>query len=90
MKNFFSIEKFKELQVLFILEIFMAWLLTILISLNKSEINYWDWRAFVISISLWGFCSIIDKKTYWNLATLLGIVVFLYLLWWFVLNLQFN
>jgi len=90
MKNFFSIEKFKELQVLFILEIFMVLLITMLISVNKSDINYWDWRAFAISVGLWGLCSIIDKKTYWNLATLLGIGVFLYVLWCFLFNLEFH
>jgi hypothetical protein len=48
MKNFLSIEKFKELRVLFILEIIMLLLLSMLISVNKFDINYWDWKAFTI------------------------------------------
>ena len=88
MKNFLSIEKFQELKVLFILEILMGLLLTMLISVNKFDINYWDWRAFIISIGIWGLSSIVDKEKYWNLATLLGNGSFMYLLWWFVFNLQ--
>ena len=90
MKNFLSIEKFKELKVLFILEILMGLLLTMLISVNKFDINYWDWKAFVISIGIWVLSSIMDKEKYWNLATLLGTGSFMYLLWWFVFNLQLH
>ena len=88
MEKFLSIEKFKELKVLFILEILMGLLLTMLISVNKLDINYWDCKAFIISIGIWGLSSIVDKEKYWNLATLLGTGSFMYLLWWFVFNLQ--
>lgn len=84
MKNFLSIEKFKELKVLFILEILLGLLLTMLISVNKFDINYWDWKAFIISIGIWSLSSILDKEKYWNLATLLGTGSLIYLFWWFV------
>ena len=90
MKNFFSIEKFQELKVLFILEILMGLLLTMLISVNKFDINYWDWKAFILSIGIWSLSSIVDKEKCWNLATLLGTGSFMYLLWWFVFNLQLH
>lgn len=90
MKKFLSIENFKELKVLFILEILIVLLLTMLISVNKFDINYWDWKAFVISIGIWSLSSIMDKEKYWNLATLLGTGSFMYLFWWFVFNLPFH
>lgn len=90
MKKFFSIEKFQELKVLFILEILMGLLLTMLISVNKFDINYWDWKAFIISIGIWSLSSIVDKEKYWNLATLLGTGSFMYLFWWLVFNLPFH
>lgn len=90
MKNFFSIEKFQELKVLFILEIIIGLLLTMLISVNKFDINYFNWKAFIISIGIWSLSSIFDKEKYWNLATLLGTGSVMYLLWWFVFNLQLH
>jgi hypothetical protein len=87
MKKFLSVQKFKELRVLFFLELMMALLLATLVSTNDfGEINYWDWRAFLISMITWSVSSIIDKETYWDLATLLGTGSFMYLLWWFVFN----
>jgi hypothetical protein len=86
MKEFLSIERFKELKVLFILEIFLFLLLTMLISVNDFDIKYWDWSAFVLSISIWLISSIVDKEKYLNLATLLGTGTFMYLIWWFVFN----
>jgi hypothetical protein len=90
MENFLSIEKFKELRTLFILEILMALLLSMLISVNKFDVSYWDWKAFTMSIGIWTLSSIIDKEKYLNLATLLGTGSFMYLLWWFVFNLQLH
>ena len=89
MRKFLSIEKFQELKVLFILEIIIGLLLTMLISVNKTNIDYWDWRAFTISIGIWALSSILDKETNWNLATLLGVGLFMYLLWWFTFNVLF-
>ena len=87
MKNFLSIEKFKELKVLFILEILMGLLLAMLISINKIDINYWDWRAFALSIGIWALSSLIDREKYWNLASLIGLCSFMYVLWYFAFNL---
>ena len=87
MKNFLSIEKFKELKILFVLEILILLMLTTLITVNKPNINYWDYRALLVSIIVWGFSSIVDKEKYWNLATLLGLGFFMYLSWWVIFNL---
>lgn len=87
MKKFLSIEKFQELKVLFILQIIMGLMLTIPISSNEfswlREIDYWDWRAFTISIGIWILCSILDREKYWNLATFLSTVPLVYFLWFF-------
>ena len=49
MKKFLSAQKFKELRVLFLLELMMALMLATLVSTNDfGDINYWDWRAFLI------------------------------------------
>ena len=85
MKKFLSVQKFKELRVLFFLELMMALLLATLVSTNDfGDINYWDWRAFLLSMATWSVSSAIDKE--WDLATLLGVGSFMYLLWWFAFN----
>ena len=50
MKKFLSIDKFKELMPLFIIEIILGSLVTMLVTLNKIEMNYWDSRAFILSM----------------------------------------
>lgn len=86
MKKFLSIDKFKELMPLFIMEIIIGLLVTMLVTVNKIEMNYWDSRAFTLSIIIWVLSSIVDKEKFWNLATLLGIGSFMYFLWLFILN----
>jgi hypothetical protein len=86
MKNFLSIEKFKECKVLFIIEIFILLDLILLFKVNNLNINLWNWKAFVLSIIIWSLSTIMDKKTYFNLATLLGTSFFMYLFWFFVFN----
>lgn len=86
MKKFLSIDKFKELMPLFIMEIIIGLLVTMLVTVNKIEMNYWDSRAFTLSIIIWVLSSIVDKEKSWNLATLLGIGSFMYFLWLFILN----
>ena len=71
---------------LFIIEIILGSLVTMLVTLNKIEMNYWDSRAFILSIIIWVLSSIADKEKSWNLATLLGIGSFMYFLWLFILN----
>ncbi len=90
MKKFFSIEKFKELKALFIIEILIGLLLIMLITVNKFNINYWNWKAFILSITIWSLSSILDKEKNYNLGTLLGTGCFMYLLWWFVFYLQIH
>ena len=86
MKNFLSIEKFKELKVLFILEFIILLLIIMLNSVQKIDVNYWNSLAFTISISIWVLSSIVDKKTYFNLAILLGTGSFMYFFWLIVLK----
>lgn len=86
MKKFLSIDKFKELMPLFIIEIILGLLVTMIVTVNKIEMNYWDSRAFILSIIIWVLSSIADKEKSWNLATLLGIGSFMYFLWLFILN----
>lgn len=76
MKNFLSIEKFKELKLLFVLETIMALLIYMLISINNFHITYLNWKAFVISIFIWLISSFLDKKKYLNLATFIALVPF--------------
>lgn len=86
MKNFLSVEKFKECKVLFIIEIFILLDLILLFKVNNLNVNLWDWKAFILSIIIWSLSTIMDKKTYFNLATLLGTSFFMYLFWFFVFN----
>ena len=71
---------------LFIIEIILGLLVTMIVTVNKIEMNYWDSRAFILSIIIWVLSSIADKEKSWNLATLLGIGSFMYFLWLFILN----
>lgn len=87
MKKFLSIEKFKDLKVLFRLEFLMALILIMLVSINKFDVNYFDWRPLLVAIGTWGLCSIINRDTYFNLATLLGAGSFTYMIFWFIFNL---
>jgi hypothetical protein len=88
--KFLSLEKFKELKVLFILEFLMALLLFMLISVNDFSVNYWDWKAFSMTIGIWLLSSIVDKEKYWNLGTFIGTGLFMYMLWWFIFNIQIS
>lgn len=90
MEKFLSIENFKEVRVFLILEIIITLLMAMLIDANKFDVNYWDWRAFTVSMFIWSVSAILDKKTYLNLATLLATAYFMYLFWWLVLTIQFN
>lgn len=87
MKSFLFIEKFKELKALFILEIITSLLLAVLIKRNDLDINYWNWKAFAVSRDL---SFPLDNERCWSLATLIGTGPFVYLLWWFIFNLQLS
>ncbi len=84
MKEFLSIEKFQELKILFVLQTILFFLLSMIIHVNKIEINFWNWKALCVSIGMWATCSIIDKKKYFNLATFTITGAFMYLCWWFL------
>lgn len=86
MKDFLSIEKFKEVKVFLVLEICMSLLIIMLISVNNYNIIYWNWKAFMLSFFIWILSSIIDTEKYWNLATLIGVGFFMYLMWWYIFN----
>jgi hypothetical protein len=85
MKKFFSIEKFKELKVLFILESIMTLLVIMLVNVNELDLTYFDWMPFTLSIIIWSLCSLIDKNKYFNLATLIATGIFMYSIFWFML-----
>lgn len=89
MKNFLSIEKFKELKALFTLELIIGLLLTMLIYVNNYNITIFDWRPFLISIIIWLISSKVDKEKYWNLATFIGTFPFSYFVFWLMFNLKF-
>ncbi len=89
MKKFLSVEKFKEIKVLLILELLMGLLLVMLISINKFDVDYFNWKPFVISIGIWILSSIIDKERHFNLATLLGTCTITYIIFWLMFNILF-
>ena len=86
MKEFLSIEKFKELGALFIIEIIIAILASFLIHITNWSFNYFDWNALCILLFIWLLSSKLDKEKYFNLATLIGTGTFSYACFWFMLN----
>jgi hypothetical protein len=86
MKSFFSIDKFKELIVLFILEFIMFFLIALLIDINNYQVAYWDWKSFVLTMFTLLVSSAIDREKYWNLATFLSVGAFQYLIWWIIFH----
>lgn len=82
MKEFLSIEKFKQLKYLLILEALIFFLLIFLF--KDINTNLWDWRVFLIVITTWILCSLFDMKKYWNLATLLTMGSYMYLCFYFI------
>jgi len=88
MKKFLSIQKFKEIKVLFILEIIIALLFSMLIQLNNWNINYFDWKALSLSFFIWILSSKLDNEKYFNLATLIGVGIFMYTCFWLMFNIN--
>ena len=88
MKKFLSIEKFKEISVLLILELIMFLLLMLLIKINNINVIYFDYRALLLSISVWVISSIIEKEKHFNLATLIGIGFITYITFWLMFNIN--
>lgn len=88
MKKFLSIEKFKEIRVLLILEIIMSLLLMLLIKINNINVIYFDYRPLLLTISVWTISSIIEKEKYFNLATLIGTGLIMYISFWLMFNIN--
>lgn len=86
MKNFLSIENFKDVKGLLIFEVIIG-LILLLISANNPDIDFWDWRALVISVSIIALNVISDRENFWNIATILSIIPFSYLISWFIFKL---
>ena len=88
MKNFLSIERFKELKILFILE-FIIIVLPFLIPWIRELINtvsLFNLNALIVSSAIWFLCSLLDSKRYFNLATLIATVTFTYIIFWFLFS----
>jgi hypothetical protein len=86
MKNFLSIENFKDVKGLLIFEVIIG-LILLLISANNPDINFWDWRSLLISIFVIALNFFFDEEKYWNLATISSTIPFLYLISWFIFKL---
>lgn len=88
MKKFIALEKFKEIKVIFILEVAMCILIYMLMHTNSININYWDWRALTISLIMWLISSYSDSKVCRDLPSLIGFGLFVYIMSWLLLNLS--
>lgn len=86
MKQFFSLTYFKELKVLLILELLMLLDLTFLFYFNEVKLDLFNLPAFLVTLSIWGLCSFIDKKKYFNFASLIATGFITYLVFWFMFN----
>jgi len=86
MKQFFSLTYFKELKVLLILELLMLLDLTFLFYFNEVKLDLFSLPAFLITLSIWGLSSLIDREKYFNLATLIATGFITYLVFWFMFN----
>lgn len=88
MKNFLSIENFKELKILFILE-FIIIALSLVIPWTRELINtvsLFNLNALIISFVIWILCSLLDSKSYFNLANLIASIIFIYGIFWFLFS----
>lgn len=87
MKKFFSLDKFKSLILLYVLEILM-WIMVFLLQskIHKYIIDF-DWRALLASSIIWFLSCLLDKERYFNLATLIGLIPLYY--WLFYIMFKF-
>lgn len=88
MKKFLSIQKFKEIKILFILELILILNISLIIynTNNNFNINYFDWKALSLSLFIWLLSSFLDKERYFNFATLIGTGVVMYTCFWTMFN----
>jgi len=94
-KQFISIEHFKDLKVLFILEFLILGMLILLcqtpdyqkfITLNQLTI----FNPFALLATIFSYClsTCIDPEKYFNLATLISVGSFTYGCFWFMFELM--
>jgi len=95
MKNFISVEYFKELKILFILEFLIILFGSILLRtpgmvefFEINDVSLFNPYALLISLLIWGLSSLLDKKLYFNLATLLGTGFITYGSFWFMFEIM--
>lgn len=86
MKQFFSLTYFKELKVLLILELLLLLDLSFLFYLNEAKLDLFNLHAFLVTLSIWGLCSFLDKEKYFNFASLIATGFITYLVFWFMFN----
>jgi hypothetical protein len=94
-KQFLSVDHFKELKVIFFLEIIILVLLMGIVQdpgiqklILKLDLQIFNPFAFVISIVTWVISSYLDKERYFNLATLILNLTFLYGCYWSMFELM--
>lgn len=85
MKQFFSIKAFKENRIFYI---FFSILGLLFIGISNSSdfphLEYFDWRALVIALFVWGLSSLLDKRLYFNFWCFLTSTIFAYWAFWFM------
>ena len=91
LKHFFSLEFFKELKVLLILEsilILMGWGLittpSVQATIQEQGITPFNLFAFLTTLLVWVLSCAVDPKKYFNLATLIATGFICYLSFWFL------
>ena len=95
MKEFFSKKYFKELKTILILQIFIAILASILLSIPSNialmELNHislFSPFALLISLFIWAISSIINKEKYFNFVTFIVSIFFSYSCFWFMFEIM--
>jgi hypothetical protein len=82
MKNFFSLESIKDVQIilwLFLIIIILGFILT-----RNLDLNYFNFYALIISISVYALCCLIDGIKYFNIGSLVVNILFGYGVFWFI------
>lgn len=88
MRNFFNIEHFKDIKILFYLKfiLLVLFLLTgIPQLLYNLGISFFNLDALIISIAIWILSSLVDKNLYFNFYSMIASVSFCYVSIWFML-----
>lgn len=96
-KNFFSLQYFSELKVLFILEFIILLLGIMLINtpsaklfIADNNLSIFNIFAFLFTLLVYSLSCMVDPKKYFNLATLIVTGTFTYGCFWFMLELLSN